>query len=463
MIIVLRMVAASLFTLVLLAASPADALAQCRCEGTIDIRERLAKGDAALVGTVTRRQFSTPGGGQPRFDYTMQVERAMNATLGPEVKIAGPPGDSPCEVVWDVGARVAAIIDQDEAGNWEAYPTQCDGVTVERLLAAARPPRPVSGRGRPSFLSWGRVGGARLIALSRRGRALAYGFGPGLVVDVSVCPGSRRLVELVRRDSDTVVTVRSLRTLAPIRTAGVKTPFGQVHCADPSGRDLFVALVDAVMRILPVEDDAASRRRRARVWLEHVRGFSTRLVMYPSGGSVAFSGSTAYVGAPNRIRAVELGARGATTVARAAEPTAFAISPDGRRLAFDTAGGPRLLDLRTRHLADARAAYGAPLTWLSPTRLLATANGRMTIFGNRLQVVRKTGAPPLTGEPLGDELFEARAGRLIATRVIDGRERIVATLPAPTVEGLVAVPDALPLRATRKVPRIAHASRRLCR
>jgi hypothetical protein len=87
----------------------------------------------------------------------------------------------------------------------------------------------------------------------------------------------------------------------------------------------------------------------------------------------------------------------------------------------------------------------------------------MTIFGNRLQVVRKTGAPPLTGEPLGDELFEARAGRLIATRVIDGRERIVATLPAPTVEGLVAVPDALPLRATRKVPRIAHASRRLCR
>jgi hypothetical protein len=434
-------------------------------------RAALAHGERAFVGTVVAKVAHWNANAVPRFTYTIRIERGLNTKATGDVSVSAEVGTPPCEVDWNVGERVGSLLGPVPDGGdkwkfgWEVY--GCQVVAPDRLLAAARPLRRPPGRGKPAFLAYGRFGDARLMALGPRGRVLGYGPGPGSVLDVAVCPGAERAVELVWRGTHGIepfVVVRDLRTLEVVRSAKLWIlAASRVHCADRAAKEIYTGFVNSVMCI------DTPCKGRPHVVLNAVRGDLVGRSHLFDGGSFAFSGGHAYIGSPNRIAQVRLRTFKARGLIDADMPRGLSPSPDGGRLAFDTSRGPRVIDTVTRRRSSAPARYGAPFTWLGNRRLLISADSDIAgatagVFDDRLRLRQRLPYRDATGLPLSGALFDVFGGRLVAFDIASGASRTVSVLPDPETRGLVQIDSAVPLRAKRRAPLIeASSSSRPCR
>jgi len=394
----------------------------CSCART-DPRDWLAGGGVALIGSVVSERSEGRGS-----RYTVRVERGWGADLGGEVDIGGGGDETSCGFRWKVGERVAALLLRDGDG-WRT--NLCLLVEPDELEAATRPfPEPL-GRGRVALLAAGAFGRSRLMALDRRGRILAYGRGGGETRQVSVCPGSRRVVELVTARSRARVVVRQLRTMDVLRALPAPFDATEVRCSTRTADSLLVASIGY---------------RRGRVEARVLRGRDGRVspLGRAPGDSVALGRRTAYVGGPNGVVAIGPAAGRVRPVAGPANATDLALSPGGRRLALLAPRRVEVLDLATGGVRSARVGrWGTPL-WMGPRRLLVRVRGgRLALYDARLRRLDVVG--PFRAYPpavLGTRLVGVNGLELVELDVRRKRRRALTELPDRDVLDLVAVPGA---------------------
>jgi hypothetical protein len=196
-------------------AKPAHA---CSC-AIVDAREALTRFDAAFIGTIVERKDEWQGG----VTLVFRVEERFKGSLGATVDVRTASNGAACGIEAPVGSRVGLFLER-ENGRWIG--SLCSEVEPARLRGAARPLPAPNGKGAVALLVGGRFGTARVLALDRRGRTLAYGNGTGSVIAMSPCPGGRRLAEVAQTQGGIELAVRELRTLRVVRRQQLTQPVG---------------------------------------------------------------------------------------------------------------------------------------------------------------------------------------------------------------------------------------------
>jgi hypothetical protein len=428
----------------LVAASGAGA---CSC-ARIDARERLQDADAAVIGTALRSE-AVDG----RHLTHLQVERGFKADLGAEVVVDtgredGGGGD--CSIKIPDGRRVGLFLYRNEAGVWASG--LCGLVDPDELERGAGPvPEPL-GRGTVALVAAIGLDGHRLAALDARGRLLAYGRGRGRTFGIDVCPGARRLVELVAAERRNTIVVRRLPDLGVVRTFRVPTAEGvTAECMGGAGRDVLVLVTD-------YEEPVAHGR------VLRYRGERRSLVHRGTVAEMAVSGRTAYVGTGRwgrEIVSVDLGTRARRHVATVPRiPGELVVSPDGRALAtvaYNPFGTSHAVVIRPGARPAVRRfpigeGAGGRLVWTGRNRLLYGAeDAYFRLFDGALRTVRRS-RRHMSGSRFmalrGRTVFGIDDGELLAARLPGLRVRRLAHLPSIDVFALAAVSGAPRLQRT---------------
>jgi hypothetical protein len=398
-----------------------------------DPREWLADGKPAVIGEVVSKR---PVGGEPgpTYEYRVRVERQFNADLGAEITLTSASTEAACGFEWNVGQRVGAFLRRDGA-RWTT--NLCLLVEPQKLEEGLLPfPEPL-GRGRAVLLAAGDFGAARLMALDGRGRIVAYGKGQGATRQVSVCPGSRRLLELVDRGRGARLAVRAMRSMRVLRSVSVPRASHALRCQDPAGR---LALVSTYER----------RRGQTVARVLHVRGHRVDVAGMLPGEAVALGRRVAYVAGRDTVAALDLATGRTRTVGRVRWGTQIALSPGGRRVAVVDSYGVRLIDLATgRTRVDPVGQWG-PIAWLGRDRLLARlGGGRIRIYDAGLRALKTHGPYRAVGfARLGRRVFGINGALLVALDLVTGARRTVSELPDEDIYDL----DALPSRPRISAP-----------
>lgn len=440
--------AAFLFAGVVLALAIAAAIGveiarACSC-ALLDPRDRLEEGTAAVVGHVTARRATDADG--RGYAYTIAVERALNAELGAEVEVEAGANEGACGFTWMVGEPIGAFLYREE-GRWTT--NLCNLVDRADLDRALVPFPPALGRGTSALLVGGNFGGARLMALDRRGRILGYGLGRGEVTRISVCPGSRRSVELVDRGSRAQLAIRTLTSLRILRAARVPASTSVVHCAD-----------DAASVVISAGVDYPGKRSRGRVRLLRTTARSTSEIGAWGGYQVALSRRFAYLAGGRRLLRVDLRSGVARRVASIRSPQVIEASPSGRQVAVSTRLGLRVIRSSG---GDRSLRIRSPwaLGWLGKDRLLARVNGEARIYGADLALRRRFRFYRAQGQAnVGRRIYGTDRYRLVALELGSGRRITVATLPDPGTLAIEAVRGAPRLDSPPRSPTAAARAAR---
>lgn len=372
-------------------ATHAELARACSCTD-IDPREGLAAGDTAVVGRVISKRLvdESPRSFDRTYVYTLRVRRSFGRRLGRRLELRANSNGGLCGVEFRVGERVGSFL----GGRPGRYTTNtCRLVDPADLIRAARPlPRPRAS-GRVALLASGSFLDARLMALDRRGRVLGYGFGPGQVTAVSVCPGAGVVAELVESARGTIVALRRVNDFRLMRR--VRAPGGtlRIHCADPAGHALYGYAIQV-----------DSARPRGRIVILGRRS-PARTLYRGTGSDAGFGGSTGYLTARRsrrRLVAVDLISGVARGIARVPSgSTGFALSPDGARLAAlaereDGTDVGVVVDRRSRSTVTRQLPFsGGSLSWIDPGRLVyASEGGRSLLLDSTLRRLRLLPAVP---------------------------------------------------------------------
>lgn len=236
-----RLLILSLLASVLVVARAGGASA-CSCVPFAP-EEALERSDAAFVGRLVGRSglVSSALGGEAR--WTFEVERSVKGDLGERVAVRSPVSGAACGFELAEGERAGVLI-RLEGG--EATGGLCTTMNPDVLLVASQPLRR-DGDGEVRFLLAGGSGRVRLLALDARGGVLGWSGGEGWLRDVSVCPGDRRVAELVGGGflgpSEKAVAGRDLATFEVV--GRLPLPGGEegdlvsrLWCRDESGSDI---------------------------------------------------------------------------------------------------------------------------------------------------------------------------------------------------------------------------------
>jgi len=421
----------------------------CSC-ARLDPREALEQVDAAVIGTALRSEAVNG-----RRLTHLRVERAFKADLGAEVVVdtgRAEGGGGDCSLELADGDRVGLYLSRTGAGGWSAG--LCSLVDPDDLVRAAGPiPAPL-GRGRVALVVALGLDGYRLAALDARGRVLAYGRGAGHATGLEVCPGARRLVELVDLRRRREAVVRRLPDLHAVRRVRVPRTEGlDVECLDPGGRDLLVLTHDY--------GEPVARGRLLRF-----TGRRRRIVHRGTAVEMAVSGRLAYLETGRwgrEIVALDLrtGARRhVATVPRI--PGELVVSPDGRALAtvaYNPFGMSHAAVIRpgakrvVRQVPLGEGAEGR-LAWTGRDRLVYGGDGfHFRLFNGVLRTVGRFrthfgGSRFMAAR--GGTVFGIDEDRLLAARLPGLRVRRLARLPSSDVYALTAVTGAPPLRTASR-------------
>jgi hypothetical protein len=176
--------------------SPAHA---CTCASGGDPRERLAAADGAFIGTLVSRRETGPLGsiistGRDVI-YTFEVAEAVKGDLGRRVEVHSAAAGMSCGFEVPPGEPIGVLL---EGGNGTWRSGLCGQIDPGQLRTAAAPLPAPDGHPPAALVVGGGFGEARLLALDRQARTLAYGYGAGDTTQLSVCPDGHRILELVR-------------------------------------------------------------------------------------------------------------------------------------------------------------------------------------------------------------------------------------------------------------------------
>lgn len=386
----------------------------------------LGQADGAFVGRLASRTETPGGSARLRF----RVERAVKGPIGDTVEVESPPNGSVCGIEAEIGKRIGLFLTR-EGGRWLGY--LCGQVAPEELLAAAVLPAP-NGRSPVALFVGGRFGSARTIALDITGRTLAYGMGAGYVTDFSVCPGDRRVAELVASapyaDAAYGVAIRELPSLRLVRTRPLDRRFaGAIRCTRADGDRLSVFV-----------GSGPDLEQRAR--LERLTPTRTTTMWQGWAFDALLTEGLAYVtDLRGGLLAIDPASGSVKKLARRPRDVTYLI-PNAERTQFasvaytEGVGNPRLVvvdirrrpaSVRTVPLADATGE----VSWLARGRLALFRNPVALVFGPDLRVVSRFRWPAEEdAELVGDTVFGVRrSGRLVSAKLPLGPARLVRRLP----------------------------------
>jgi len=211
-------------------------------------RDRLASDDvdAAFVGTLlgVGAPFVLPGTEANTAEYRFAVERWVKGGDGTaEVTILGPFATS-VDFPFRQGERAGVFVNVEDG---RPHSSGCSIADPDVLLAAAAPLPDPDGVGPAAILVGGGFGDYRLVALDTRGRLLGYGRGAGTIERIAVCPGAKRIVELVGGsfDASPRIAIRDVATLTVEREIDLRAVLpgqdiypSEVVCRDEAATDI---------------------------------------------------------------------------------------------------------------------------------------------------------------------------------------------------------------------------------
>lgn len=422
------MKALSLCVLVLVVASLAAAVEPARACSCVqpDPWRVLEQADGAFVGRLVSRLESGDG----RAVLVFSVERAVKGKIDATVEVETVSSGAGCGIETSVGQRIGLFLLR-EGGRWVGH--LCWQVAPEDLLAAAALPVP-NGKGPVAMFVGGRFGPARTLALDARGRTLAYGMGGGTVAAFSVCPGGRRVAEVVDSGSGYVVTIRDLPTLRFVRHQPVTAVYAEeIACVNESGDQLAV-----------FDSDTAARGRLMRVTR---RGGTT--IWRGKAFYASFWKHLAYVQTFDRagttLVAVDVRTGRATKLGTVPVHGAYQLVPNsaGTRLAGDAfEEGCRtrcyrlvLIDLERRPISARTILLPTQCCglsrWLRDGRIAYVRGERILVYNAALRLsARVSGWSAISTAVLGSRLVGvSRFGKLLRVELPSGRIDVVRRLP----------------------------------
>ena len=428
----MRFVAIGLVVFVAGLAAGVDTAHACSCAPP-EPRSMLAQADGAFVGRLESRRELDNG----RALFTFRVERSVKGRLGATVDVETASSGAGCGIEATVGARIGLFLDR-ERGRWTSL--LCWQVDPEDLLAATQPLPAPNGRGPVALLLGSRFGPARTLALDGSGRTLAYGRGPGTVLQISLCPGGKRMAEVVQLDSGVAVAVRALPDLGLVRQRLVVSPSGAAPTA------LRCEALDGSRLLL--FHSSADRPTGAR--LERVTEVRTTLLWHGTAIGATLTERTAFVPAGargTRLVAVDLGSRRVRAIGRIPPPFGPLVAdPAATQLAgvVSSAGSRRLLvnvrvdpfTVTTRRLADV-----GEVAWVG-TRRVAFFSGdqRARLYTPTLGVASSFAWAAYRAAISGSTVYGVGFDGLHRADLPSGPERVVRRLPSRLVNVIVAVP-----------------------
>jgi hypothetical protein len=433
-------------TAIVLAALAArvEPAAACSC-ALQDPRTSLADADAAFVGALVERRENAGA-----VTLVFRIERVVKGRLGRTVEVRTAADSAGCGIQARIGSRVGLFLFRDGA-RWTS--TLCSQLAPEKLLAAARPLPPPSGKGPVAVLVGGRFGSARTLALDSRGRTLAYGLGAGTTVLLAACPGAGRAVEIVRVEDHLRLAVRRLPGLRVVWSRRLPLPPGRapaaVSCADRAGESIFVFATDP-------------SRPRGRSSVLRVTARTVNTVWQGTALSAWLGSARAYLSAGergDRVLALALRDGRARQIARVPAFTGPLVpSPDGHVLAGVTYPAPTgaqpsrfvLVDLRqatprVRSVSLPGPGVTGSTGWLSADRVAFFPSGAsdvVRVYDRSLRVRSSFGGWQAQQAVLAGERAYGLSwsGILLTGRLPNGPPRRLVELPSPLVYALAAVP-----------------------
>ena len=310
--------------------SPANA---CSCARPGDPRDRLAAADGAFIGTLVGRRETGPLGsiissGRDMV-YTFEVAEAVKGDIGPRVEVYSAASGASCGFEVAPGTAVGVFLER-HSGRWRSG--LCGQIDPGKLRAAAAPLPAPDGRGPAALVVGGSLGEARLLALDRQARTLAYGYGTGITTQLSICPGGNRLLEIVvDHPRPSRLALRDLPGLGMVweRRLPRQPPSiyaESVRCLDGEGTALVFA-----------SDGGDPRWSSPPATLLWVSRTTTTVLYRGAARSITFGSDVGYVNEGRRgekIGRINLHSGQVTPVIRGPEyTTRLVLSPDGSALA----------------------------------------------------------------------------------------------------------------------------------
>lgn len=448
-------VVGSLLVLIVLSATPAQA---CSC-APLDPRSALPGADAAFVGALVSEKRGLLGPGSTTF--TFRVEQTVKGSLGDEVDVQSSSNGASCGLEVVRGQRIGLLLYRD-GGNWMS--NLCWQADPDALLRAAGPLPVPDGSGPIRFAVGGKFGGIRLLALDKKGRTLGYGAGEGTVLRLSVCPGSRRMAEMVRGDGPDFpprIAVRDVRTLDVLRETLLDRSAMRGITKAP-GIDISAILCRDrfAQEVLAIATDWPEGSGRGH--LLRIRAGKVHRAMSFSAQWGAFSGDAVHLyRGPNPADArmlISLDIRTGRQKQVAALPAntwQAAFSPGGRWLAgVIYSEGPEpsqvfLLDLAAGQSQPITRTLGGnvvgQMKWLDDRRVVFFPGGgdddSLRVFDTSLRVLFSgEGWSDHRATVVGDVAYGIQDQSLVSARIPSGSVRIIRRFESPNTFAFVYVP-----------------------
>lgn len=444
--------------LVVLPIHPAKA---CSCAYG-DPRDAFQRSDGAFVGTFVESHPVEPNPTSSGADtiYTFVLDEEHKGELGEPggtVEVHAPLSGASCGLETQPGEQYGIFLYlRQRDGVWAS--NLCSQVSPDTMREAASPlPAPTS-EGPVRMVAGGSFGDTQTMFLDANGDTVAYGSGEREVLDVGVCPGAERIVEIaIRYPKPPLLQVRDLWSYEVVRT--VELPLGEgeryramhvaeVACLSDGGRR---ATVFATNYDEPKAKSVLLRIDRSRVHVVHEG----------TGRRATFVAGRAYVQQGKwgrRLTSVSLldGEERFVTRLPGRFSTDLAPSPDGTTLAgiafppwdrMDEAPARiYLVDLASGALTTKSLGTGerdAHVRWLSKSRLgmFVAYPDASRVYDLRLRVRERFGrwdardTAVVDGSAYGVD-YE---GRLVKVDLPGGSPEIVRRLPSPVVYELEAL------------------------
>lgn len=286
---------------------PAGEAEACSC-ALLDPAQMLEDSEAAFVGTLVEAPAEPIAAGGFEGVWVFAVEEWVKGDLGPQIGVHSPLDGAACGLEMVEGQRAGVFL-HNESGHPAS--NLCSVTTPDALLSADRP-LVVDGSGPPVFLLAAETGRARLATLDPAGRLLAVAAGEEPIWSVSVCPGSRRLVEATANG----ITVREVATLEAVDESTADPPPEQVWCVQEEARE--------ILALFPIEDGRRMRLQRL--------GDSEPLYVGEYHSVVTGPDAVALPHPEGNVELIRFADGQTQTVPTGAEPGAVDFSPDGDRL-----------------------------------------------------------------------------------------------------------------------------------